>query len=407
MAYRPPYGSTVYRQRPRSRYRHRTRRRRARARVRFAGWRARKLNARRLPAAALIAVLLMTIAHSMMRTEESLWKTCETLYLSGDANGIAALKRYQNKYPEGEHLDDAAYYTAKLAHQNGASLNAKDAWQAVLNSPDTARKIEAARRLGDCAALEGNLADAYEHYQTALSYGAANEDSAAAMFGAGEAAHALDYHREALAYLRGLWSLPSSANQRIRASRLLQERTLHAVRNLNGRERSYVVKQGESLTRIARRFDVGLHLLIRANPNVRPNLIRAGQRLTIPTGGGTASALLSLSDRALFLIQNNRVVCPFPTVGVHPQAAALGTYRTERIDSHASRHSGAGRIELSRGLAILGGATEEALRDPNLSPEIRLADEDMRRLLPLLHPGAQFAIASDMVSMDWLPIPAP
>ncbi len=399
MAYRPPYGSTVYR--------HRNRKRRTSARARFAGWRARKLKARRLPAAALIAVLLMTIVHSMLRTEESLWQTCETLYLSGDANGIAALKRYQNRYPEGEHLDDAAYYTAKLAHQNGASLNAIDAWKAVLNSPNTSRKIEAARRLGDCAALENDLPAAYKHYRTALSYGVIDEHSAAAMFGAGEAAHALDYHGEALAYLRSLWSLPSSVSQRIRASRLLQERTLPAVQIVNSQERSYVVKQGESLTRIARRFDVGLNLLIRANPNVRPNLIRAGQQLTIPTRSGTASAMLSLSDRALFLIQNQRVVCPFPTVGIHPQAAALGTYRTERMDAHASQHSGAGRIELSGGLVILGGATEEALREPNLSPEIRLADEDIRRLMPFLGAGAQFTIASDMVSMDWLHIPPP
>ncbi len=407
MAYRSPYGSTVYRQRSRSRYRRRRRTRRTRARVRFASWRARKLKARRLPAAALIAVLLMTIFHSLLRTEESLWETCKTLYLSGDANGIAALKRYQNKYPEGKHLDDAAYYEAKLIHQNEASLNAKDAWQAVLNSPDLSRKIEASRRLGDCARLESDLETAYGYYQTALSYGVINEHSTAAMLRAGEAAHALDYHGEALEYLRGLWSQPSAVNQRIRASRLLQERTLSAVRDVSPRDLFYAVRQGESLTRIARRFGVGLNLLIRANPNVQPNLIRVGQQLTIPSHSGTMSALLSLSDRALFLVQNNRLVCPFPTVGLNPQAAALGIYRTERIDEHASQHSGAGRIELSGGLVILGGATEEGLRDPNLSPEIRLADEDMKRLMPFLRPGSQFTILSDMVLMDWIHIPPP
>ena len=360
----------------------------------------------------MIAVFLMTIFHSMLSTEESLWETCKTLYDAGDANGIAALKRYQNKYPEGEHLDDAAYYVAKLTqakltHQNGAALNAKDAWEAVLDSPELSRRIEASRRLGDCAVREKNLAAAYEHYRTAFSYDIIDEHSTAAVLSAGGVAHALDYHGEALEYLRRLWQRPSTASQRVLASRLLQERTLHAVQNVDRSALPYVVKQGESLTRIARRFDVRLNLLIGANPTVQPNLIRAGQRLTIPTDGGTVSAMLSLSDRALFLMRNNRVVCPFPTVGINPQAAALGTYRTERIDAHASQHSGAGRIELSGGLVILGGATEKALLDSTLSPEIRLADEDMRRLLPFLRPGDQFAIASDIVSMNWLHIPPP
>lgn len=410
MAYRSPYRSAVSRQRSQSRYRHRHRNRTRRARlrrIRFAVWRSKKLNARCLPAAALFAVFLITIFHSMQRTEESLWQTCETLYEAGDANGIAALKRYQNKYPEGERLDDAAYYTAKLVHQNGAALNAKDAWKAVLNSPDLSRKIEASRRLGDCAVFESDLAAAYEHYRTALSYDIVDEHSTAAVFSAGGVAHALEYHSEALEYLRRLWRQPSTASQRVSASRLLQERTLHAVQNVDRSALFHVVKQGESLTRIARRFDVRLNRLVGANPTVRPNLIRAGQRLTIPTDGGTMSAMLSLSDRALFLMRNNRVVCPFPTVGIHPQAAALGTYRTERIDAHASQHSGAGRIELSGGLVILGGATEDALREPNLSPEIRLADEDMARLMPLLRPGDRIAITSDMVSIDWLHIPAP
>lgn len=46
---------------------------------------------------------------------------------------------------------------------------------------------------------------------------------------------------------------------------------------------THVVKRGESLSRIAQQHGVGLDELVRANPQIRnPNLIHAGQHITIP-----------------------------------------------------------------------------------------------------------------------------
>ena len=51
-----------------------------------------------------------------------------------------------------------------------------------------------------------------------------------------------------------------------------------------GRTRTYVVKSGDTLSAIARAERVTLQRLIAANPQIRnPNLIRPGQRVTIPT----------------------------------------------------------------------------------------------------------------------------
>jgi LysM repeat protein len=47
-------------------------------------------------------------------------------------------------------------------------------------------------------------------------------------------------------------------------------------------QRTYTVKSGDTLTRIANRFGVKLSALIAANRLPNPNLIRAGQVLTIP-----------------------------------------------------------------------------------------------------------------------------
>jgi D-alanyl-D-alanine carboxypeptidase/D-alanyl-D-alanine-endopeptidase (penicillin-binding protein 4) len=46
------------------------------------------------------------------------------------------------------------------------------------------------------------------------------------------------------------------------------------------------VQRGENFTVIARRYGVGLDLLMRANPGIRPTQLQAGQILEIPREGG-------------------------------------------------------------------------------------------------------------------------
>lgn len=50
---------------------------------------------------------------------------------------------------------------------------------------------------------------------------------------------------------------------------------------------TYVVQYGDTLYRISIRFGVSIQSLVTANAIPNPNLIYAGQRLVIPTGGGT------------------------------------------------------------------------------------------------------------------------
>ena len=47
----------------------------------------------------------------------------------------------------------------------------------------------------------------------------------------------------------------------------------------------YIVKPGDTLLGIAGRFNVTTEAIQLTNPNIRPELLRIGQQITIPTGG--------------------------------------------------------------------------------------------------------------------------
>ena len=64
----------------------------------------------------------------------------------------------------------------------------------------------------------------------------------------------------------------------------------------NLREVSYVVRKGDSLGIIAKRFGVSSHDLVLINKISRPDLIRVGQKLTIPLPGSKRSASPQLLD---------------------------------------------------------------------------------------------------------------
>jgi LysM repeat protein len=59
---------------------------------------------------------------------------------------------------------------------------------------------------------------------------------------------------------------------------------------------TYVVQAGDTLYRIAQKFNVNPAALISANSLTNPNLIYVGQRLIIPSGGGASAPVASTSD---------------------------------------------------------------------------------------------------------------
>lgn len=65
-------------------------------------------------------------------------------------------------------------------------------------------------------------------------------------------------------------------------------------------ERYHVVRRGESLSKIARRYDTGVGVLLLANPQVRnPNLIHVGDRLRIPSAAETGRLRTEAEQRMI------------------------------------------------------------------------------------------------------------
>lgn len=82
---------------------------------------------------------------------------------------------------------------------------------------------------------------------------------------------------------------------------------------------SYTVKKGDNLSKIARRFDIGIVELRAANPEVSPERLKAGAQLTITTSHVLPAIrrgiVLNLSELRLFYFPDDTTVITFP-VGI-------------------------------------------------------------------------------------------
>ena len=77
----------------------------------------------------------------------------------------------------------------------------------------------------------------------------------------------------------------------------------------------YHVKEGDTLSGIAKRFGVSLRALIDANGLQRPDSLRLGQRLVIPSGSvrtaprGPAAPLVRVPANFVLAVQIGRASC--------------------------------------------------------------------------------------------------
>jgi LysM repeat protein len=98
---------------------------------------------------------------------------------------------------------------------------------------------------------------------------------------------------------------------------------------------TYVVRRGDNLSRIARRFGTTAAALARLNGIANPSLIYAGQVLRLsgsapaPSGGGKR-VVIDLSEQHLYAYEGNRLVYSFvASTGVAPTYTRTGEFRVQ------------------------------------------------------------------------------
>ncbi|WP_102347552.1 L,D-transpeptidase family protein [Bacillus sp. Marseille-P3661] len=93
----------------------------------------------------------------------------------------------------------------------------------------------------------------------------------------------------------------------------------------------HLIKRGETLTSIALDYRISINSIIAANPGINPNVIFAGQTITIP-GFPAIETIpyriqVSISNRTLTLFNNNNLVKRYPiAVGRMLQQTPVGDF---------------------------------------------------------------------------------
>jgi L,D-transpeptidase ErfK/SrfK len=88
--------------------------------------------------------------------------------------------------------------------------------------------------------------------------------------------------------------------------------------NIVGEMQSAVIEPGDTLTKIAQRYDIGLAALLRANPDINPNRLRAWKHVKIPTAyilppEQRRGIVINISEMRLFYYpENENIVITAP-----------------------------------------------------------------------------------------------
>lgn len=100
---------------------------------------------------------------------------------------------------------------------------------------------------------------------------------------------------------------------------------------------TYTVKSGDSLWKIAVKYEIGISELIKANSQIKnPNLIYAGQKINIPQ----ESSLKSFEDEVVRLINIERTNRGIPALQSHWELSRVARYKSQdMIDKNYFSHT--------------------------------------------------------------------
>lgn len=117
------------------------------------------------------------------------------------------------------------------------------------------------------------------------------------------------------------------------------QKPTNATEGQNNANKTYTVKKGDMLTAIAAKYGVTVNSIVEANGIKNPNLIYAGQKLTIPTGGNVKTYLTVNTEKS-GLNMRNKPGMVGGVVQVIPKGAKVELIQKTNADWYNVRYNG-------------------------------------------------------------------
>ena len=160
----------------------------------------------------------------------------------------------------------------------------------------------------------------------------------------------------------------------------------------------HIVKQGETLSKIARDYRIPLSAIINANPSIDPNQLYVGQRINIP-GFPDPSSIpyridISVNGRILQLYKNNVLQKTYPiAVGRMLYDTPIGNYIIVNKEPNPGGPFGAMWMSLSKEHYGIHGTNDPSSIGKAVSRGcVRMYNQDVLNLASIVPNGTPVSI---------------
>jgi len=99
----------------------------------------------------------------------------------------------------------------------------------------------------------------------------------------------------------------------------------------------YVIQKGDTLSAIAKIFNVTVQQLINANPGINPNALYVGQVICIPVAPSSVRIIVSIAAKTLSLYRDGRLVKSYPVATGKPTTPLRGNIYNNKQTSQSRR----------------------------------------------------------------------